>query len=70
MITADDGSVEVGFFTQDEPKGKYAKYAANGEFEEPEGLYEGYDNMTKKLEIANYNYKITKSANINNYYDE
>ena len=41
VISAIDGSCEVGFFVNDEPKGKYAVYNLDGTFAKEEGLYEG-----------------------------
>lgn len=41
IISARDGSCEVGFFVNDEPKGKYAMYNLDGTYAKEEGLYEG-----------------------------
>lgn len=60
VLSAEDGTCEVGFFNEDEPKGKYAKYNLDGTYASQEGLYEGFENCTKQLEIANYKSKILR----------
>lgn len=59
-VISADGSCEVGFFEDDEPKGKYCKYALDGTYQSEEGLYEGYDNIQKNLTIANYTSRIIR----------
>ena len=67
-MNANTGITEVGFFAQDVPTGKYCQYRADGTFELPEGLYEGYSNDNKGLKcvnritIANYERKISRDV--------
>ena len=60
IISAKDGSCEVGFFVNDEPKGKYAMYNLDGTYAKEEGLYEGAQNCKTKIKIANYMQKILR----------
>lgn len=60
-VISADGSCEVGFYEDDEPKGKFCKYNPDGSYALEEGLYEGYQKCTKPLTIANYTSRITKS---------
>jgi len=59
-VISADGSCEVGFFDEDLPKGKFAKYNLDGTYAMEEGLYEGYDDQTKAIKIANYTSRITR----------
>lgn len=59
-VISGDGSAEVGFFEDDEPKGKYCKYNLDGTYMQEEGLYEGYEECQKNLTIANYTSRITR----------
>jgi hypothetical protein len=49
IISAQDGKAQVGFFQEDKPMGKYCVYAADGTFDQPEGLYEGYGECKSKI---------------------
>jgi len=60
ILSAIDGKCEVGFFVNDEPKGKYAMYNLDGTYEKEEGLYEGSQNCKTKIQIANYMQKILR----------
>jgi hypothetical protein len=60
ILSAIDGKCEVGFFVNDEPKGKYAVYNLDGTYEKEEGLYEGSQNCKTKIQIANYMQKILR----------
>lgn len=41
VIHAEQGACEVGFFHEDQPRGKYCAYALDGSFVKKEGLYKG-----------------------------
>jgi len=54
VMSARDGSCQVGFFQKGVPMGKYCMYNADGTYMLPEGLYEGHNQCKSKIEIANY----------------
>ena len=54
ILDAEDGSCQVGFFNDNTPWGKYCKFAQDGSYELPEGLYEGKTNCCTKMTIANF----------------
>ena len=60
IISARDGSCEVGFFISDVPKGKYCKYNLDGTYDKEEGLYENEQKCKTKLQLANYMQKILR----------
>ena len=57
----DDGFIEVGYFKDSQPNGKYQSFKGNGSPIE-EGIKEG-DQMTKEIEIANYLTRVLKAGN-------
>lgn len=59
VISAVDGSCEVGFFEEDMPRGKFCKFAADGSYEKPEGLYEG--EKCTKIVISTYKSRISRT---------
>ena len=63
VISAEDGSCEVGFWRDDVPWGKYCKYNTYGEEELCEGLYEGHGEAGRrtKIVIANYESQISRT---------
>ena len=54
VMSARDGSCQVGFFAKNVPMGKYCMYNLDGTYILPEGLYEGEGQCKSKIEIANY----------------
>lgn len=54
VMSARDGSCQVGFFQKNVPMGKYCMYNLDGTYLLPEGLYEGEGQCKSKLDIANY----------------
>lgn len=55
------GICEVGFFHENEPRGKYCVYNLDGTFNKAEGLYENAQICKTKIQIANYMQKITRT---------
>ena len=60
ILSARDGSCELGFFIKDVPKGKYCKYNLDGSYDKEEGLYDNEQTCKTKIKIANYMQKILR----------